>query len=206
MEAYLDNAATTRVFPEVREKMVRVMEEDFGNPSSKHTKGMDAEKYIRETKEILAKDLKCTPGEIIFTSGGTESNNTALIGGAYANRRAGKHIITTRIEHASVHEPLAFLEELGYQVTYLPVDKNGQVSPSELEKAVTEETILVSIMFVNNEIGAVEDVKLCRRSCILTILRFYFMLMLSRHMANIILCRNVWGSICVCQRSQAAWT
>lgn len=122
MEAYLDNAATTRVFPEVREKMVRVMEEDFGNPSSKHTKGMDAEKYIRETKEILAKDLKCTPGEIIFTSGGTESNNTALIGGAYANRRAGKHIITTRIEHASVHEPLAFLEEFGYQVTYLPVD------------------------------------------------------------------------------------
>ena len=104
-------------------------------------------------------DLKCTPGEIIFTSGGTESNNTALIGGAYANRRAGKHIITTRIEHASVHEPLAFLEELGYQVTYLPVDKNGQVSPSELEKALTEETILVSIMFVNNEIGAVEDVK-----------------------------------------------
>jgi len=159
MEAYLDNAATTRVFPEVREKMVRVMEEDFGNPSSKHTKGMDAEKYIRETKEILAKDLKCTSGEIIFTSGGTESNNTALIGGAYANRRAGKHIITTRIEHASVHEPLAFLEELGYQVTYLPVDKNGQVSPSELEKALTEETILVSIMFVNNEIGAVEDVK-----------------------------------------------
>ena len=159
MEAYLDNAATTRVFPEVREKMVRVMEEDFGNPSSKHTKGMDAEKYIRETKEILAKDLKCTPGEIIFTSGGTESNNTALIGGAYANRRAGKHIITTRIEHASVHEPLAFLEELGYQVTYLPVDKNGQVSPSELEKALTEETILVSIMLVNNEIGAVEDVK-----------------------------------------------
>lgn len=116
MEAYLDNAATTRVFPEVREKMVRVMEEDFGNPSSKHTKGMDAEKYIRETKEILAKDLKCTPGEIIFTSGGTESNNTALIGGAYANRRAGKHIITTRIEHASVHEPLAFLEELGYRL------------------------------------------------------------------------------------------
>ena len=156
MEAYLDNAATTRVFPEVREKMVRVMEEDFGNPSSKHTKGMDAEKYIRETKEILAKDLKCTPGEIIFTSGGTESNNMALIGGAYANRRAGKHIITTRIEHASVHEPLAFLEELGYQVTYLPVDKNGQVSPSELEKALTEETILVSIMLVNNEIGAVE--------------------------------------------------
>ena len=139
--------------------MVRVMEEDFGNPSSKHTKGMDAEKYIRETKEIFAKDLKCTSGEIIFTSGGTESNNTALIGGAYANRRAGKHIITTRIEHASVHEPLAFLEELGYQVTYLPVDKNGQVSPSELEKALTEETILVSIMFVNNEIGAVEDVK-----------------------------------------------
>lgn len=88
--------------------MVRVMEEDFGNPSSKHTKGMDAEKYIRETKEILAKDLKCTPGEIIFTSGGTESNNTALIGGAYANRRAGKHIITTRIEHALYMNRLPF--------------------------------------------------------------------------------------------------
>ena len=159
MEAYFDNSATTIVTDSVKDIVVKTMTEDFGNPSAMHMVGVKAEKYIKEAQENIAKILKVDPKEIFFTSGGTESNNMALIGGAYANRRAGKHIITTRIEHASVHEPLAFLEELGYQVTYLPVDKNGQVSPSELEKALTEETILVSIMLVNNEIGAVEDVK-----------------------------------------------
>lgn len=158
MEVYLDNAATTKVFPQVRERMVQVLEQDYGNPSSKHTKGMEAEQYIRTAKEEIAKQLKCQTGEIIFTSGGTESNNMALIGAAMANKRAGMHIITTGIEHASVHEPLAFLEEQGFSVTYLPVDRAGHVSPDALREAMTSQTILVSIMYVNNEVGAVQDI------------------------------------------------
>lgn len=159
MEAYLDNAATTRVFPEVREMMVHVMEEDFGNPSSKHTKGITAENYIKEAKETICTQLKCKPKEIIFTSGGTESNNMAFIGTAIANRRAGKHVITTRIEHASVHEPMAYLEEMGYDVTYLPVDSTGRVSVEELENAIRENTFLISIMYVNNEVGSVQPIE-----------------------------------------------
>lgn len=159
MEAYLDNAATTRVFPEVREMMVHVMEEDFGNPSSKHTKGITAENYIKEAKETICAQLKCKPKEIIFTSGGTESNNMAFIGTAIANRRAGKHVITTRIEHASVHEPMAYLEEMGYDVTYLPVDSTGRVSVEELENAIREDTFLISIMYVNNEVGSVQPIE-----------------------------------------------
>lgn len=159
MEAYLDNAATTKVFPEVREIMVQVMEEDFGNPSSKHTKGIEAEKYINQAKEQIAASLKCQPKEIIFTSGGTESNNMALIGTALANKRAGKHIITTRIEHPSVHEPFACLEQMGYETTYLPVDVNGHVEPQVLADALREDTLLVSVMMVNNEMGALEDIK-----------------------------------------------
>ena len=158
MEAYLDNAATTPVFSEVKEIMGKVMEEDFGNPSSRHTKGIVAEQYIKEAAEIIAGVLKCQPKEIIFTSGGTESNNMALIGTALANQRAGKHIITTRIEHASVHEPLAFLEEMGYEVTYLPVDNTGRVSAETVNQALREDTVLVSIIYVNNEIGSVEPV------------------------------------------------
>lgn len=158
MDVYLDNAATTKVFPQVRERMVQVLENDFGNPSSKHTKGMEAEQYIRTAKEEIAGQLKCQPAEIIFTSGGTESNNMALIGAAMANQRAGKHIITTRIEHASVLEPLAFLEEQGFLVTYLPVDETGRLSVETLRAAMTPETILVSVMYVNNEIGAVQDI------------------------------------------------
>lgn len=159
MEAYLDNAATTRVFPEVREMMVHVMEEDFGNPSSKHTKGITAENYIKEAKETICTQLKCKPKEIIFTSGGTESNNMAFIGTAIANRRAGKHVITTRIEHASVHEPMAYLEEMGYDVTYLPVDSTGRVSVEELENAIRKDTFLISIMYVNNEVGSVQPIE-----------------------------------------------
>lgn len=159
MEVYLDNAATTKVLPQVRDCMVQVLEQDYGNPSSKHTKGMEAEQYIRTAKEEIARQLKCQPGEIVFTSGGTESNNMALIGAAMANQRAGKHIVTTRMEHASVHEPLIFLEEQGFSVTYLPVDEAGHVPPEALREAVTPETILVSIMYVNNEIGAVQDIE-----------------------------------------------
>ncbi len=159
MEAYLDNAATTRVFPEVRDIMLQVMEKDFGNPSSRHTKGIEAEGYVTKAVQQIASTLKCQPKEIVLTSGGTESNNMALIGTALANRRAGKHVITTRIEHASVHEPFGRLEQMGYEAQYLPVDSNGHVQPEVLREAVREDTLLVSIMMVNNEMGAVEDIK-----------------------------------------------
>lgn len=159
MEAYLDNAATTVVFPEVREIVNRVMEKDFGNPSSKHTKGIVAEQYIKDAREEISRALKCQPKEIIFTSGGTEANNLAFIGTAIANRREGKHIITTRIEHASVHEPLAYLEEMGYEVTYLPVGTDGCVAVEAVEKALRDDTFLVSIMYVNNEVGSVQPIE-----------------------------------------------
>lgn len=159
MEAYLDNAATTRVFPEVREIMVRAMEEDFGNPSSKHTKGMEAERYITQAGEQIAATLKCQPKEIVFTSGGTESNNMALIGTVLANRRAGRHLVTTRIEHPSVHEPFVHLEQMGYEASYLPVDRNGRLEPHVLTDALREDTLLVSVIMVNNEMGALEDIR-----------------------------------------------
>ena len=158
MEAYLDNAATTRVSAAVMEKMNQVYLSDFGNPSSMHKKGMEAEQYIREAKQKISAVLKCEPSELVFTSGGTESNNMALIGTALANKRAGNHIITTRIEHASVYQPLLFLEELGYRVTFAPVDEAGRVKIDELVDAVSDDTILVSVMYVNNEIGSVEPI------------------------------------------------
>lgn len=159
MEVYLDNAATTKVAPEVVELMNRVMTEDYGNPSSLHSKGALASKYVKDAREILAKTLKCDQKEILFTSGGTESNNMALIGGAYANERRGKHIISTRIEHASVYNPLLYLEKQGFEITFLSVDRNGQVNLEELKDALRPDTILVSVMMVNNEIGAVEPVE-----------------------------------------------
>ncbi len=162
MEAYLDNAATTPVLPEVCDIMVKVMKEDYGNPSSKHTMGLAAEKYITNAAEDIAAIIKCQPKEIIFTSGGTEANNLALTGAAMACKRRGKHIITTKIEHPSVHGPLARLEEYGFEVTYLPVDKNGIVDENALASAIREDTILVSVMYVNNETGSVQDIqKLC---------------------------------------------
>ena len=158
MQAYLDNSATTRCSERAKDLMVKVLMEDYGNPSSLHTMGVVAERYIKEAKERIAKTLKVDEKEILFTSGGTESNNMALIGTALANKRAGKHIITTSIEHASVLSPLAYLEEQGFRVTYLTVDENGQISLDELRDAVCEDTILVSMMMVNNEIGAVEPI------------------------------------------------
>ena len=158
MEAYFDNSATTKALDSVRDIMVKTLMEDFGNPSAKHTKGMEAEKYIRQAAADIAKTLKVKDKEILFTSGGTESNNMALIGTALANQRAGKHIISTRIEHASVYQPLAFLESLGFEVTYLHVDHNGHISLEELEQSLRPDTILVSVMYVNNEIGAIEPI------------------------------------------------
>lgn len=158
MEVYFDNSATTRVLDCVRDVVVNVMTEDYGNPSAKHRKGMEAERYVRQAAADIAKTLKVKDKEILFTSGGTESNNMALIGTSMANHRAGKHIITTRIEHASVYNPLAFLEQQGFEVTYLTVDSKGHISLEELEASIRPDTILVSIMYVNNEMGAIEPV------------------------------------------------
>lgn len=159
MEVYFDNSATTRCAQTAAALMQRVLLEDYGNPSSLHGKGVAAERYIRTAAEQIARTLKAAEKEIVFTSGGTESNNLALIGTALANRRAGMHIITTRIEHASVYNPLIFLEEQGFEVTYLPVDAQGMVSLGALREAVREDTILVSMMHVNNEIGTIEPVE-----------------------------------------------
>ncbi len=159
MEAYFDNSATTRCTQAAADIMRKALLEDYGNPSSLHMKGVTAENYIKTATAQIAKLLKVSEKEILFTSGGTESNNLALIGTALANQRAGRHIITTAIEHASVYNPLIFLEEQGYEVTYLPVDYEGRISPEELEAAVREDTILVSMMHVNNEIGTIEPVE-----------------------------------------------
>ncbi|MBP3351148.1 MAG: cysteine desulfurase [Lachnospiraceae bacterium] len=158
MEVYLDNSATTRVLPEVAQLMTKVMCEDYGNPSSMHRKGVEAESYIRYAKETLAKLLKVSEKEIIFTSGGTESDNMALIGCAMANMRRGRHLITTRIEHPAVLQTMNYLENQGFQVTYLPVDKSGRIRLEELQRAIRPDTILVSIMHVNNEIGALQPI------------------------------------------------
>ena len=158
-EVYFDNSATTRVFDSVRDIMVQSMMADYGNTSSKHMKGVEAENYIKTAREEIAKALKVKEKEIIFTSGGTESNNMALIGTAMANKRAGNHLITTCIEHASIYNTMSFLEEQGFRVTYLPVDHNGHVSLDALREALCEGTILVSIMHVNNEMGAVEPLE-----------------------------------------------
>ena len=159
MEVYLDNSATTRVLPEVAELMVKIMCEDYGNPSSLHMKGVQAENYLRYAKETLAKILKVSEKEIFFTSGGTESDNMALMGCAFANSRRGRHIITTQIEHPAILRTCAHLETLGYQVTYLPVDKCGRISMDALRRAIRPDTILVSIMHTNNEIGALQPVE-----------------------------------------------
>lgn len=158
-EVYLDNSATTRVFDSVRDVMVQAMMADYGNTSSRHMKGVEAENYIKTAREEIAKSLKVKEKEIIFTSGGTESNNMALIGVAMANKRAGNHLITSGIEHASIYNTMIFLEEQGFRVTYLPTDQNGHVSLDALREAICDETILVSVMYVNNEMGAVEPIE-----------------------------------------------
>ena len=158
MEIYLDNSATTMVRPEVAKLMYEIMTKDYGNPSSMHIKGVQAERYLREAKEIFAGILKVSEKEIFFTSGGTEGDNMAIIGAALAGRRRGRHIITTVIEHPAVLESCAFLEKNGFEVTYLPVNAAGQVEPDTLKASLRDDTILVSVMYVNNEIGAVEPI------------------------------------------------
>lgn len=158
MEIYLDNAATTAVYPEAAALMNTIMCEDFGNPSSLHIKGIEAEKYLRNAAKDIADILKVKEKSIVFTSGGTESDNWALLGAALANKRKGMHVITTQIEHAAVSESAKRLEQLGFEVTRLGVDRTGRIDLSELEEAVRPDTVLVSIMTVNNEIGSIQPV------------------------------------------------
>lgn len=158
MEVYLDNSATTRCFDEVAQLMCKVMCEDYGNPSSMHRKGVEAEKYLRYSHETIARILKVNEKEIFFTSGGTESDNIALIGAAMANHRQGRHLITTKIEHPAVLQTMKYLEGQGFEVTYLSVDKEGRIDLRQLEQSVRKDTILVSIMHTNNEIGTVQPV------------------------------------------------
>lgn len=159
MEIYLDNSATTMAFREVTELVSKVMYVDYGNPSSMHMKGVQAENYVKEAKETLAGLLKVQEKEIFFTSGGTESDNWALMGAASANSRAGRHLITTQIEHPAILQTMEYMESIGYEVTYLPVDEKGIVRLDALERSIREDTILVSIMHVNNEVGAVQPIE-----------------------------------------------
>lgn len=156
---YLDNSATTRTFDEVTEYMTHIMKDIYGNPSSRHTLGISAEAEVKKSLERLARIMKVDTGNILFTSGGTESDNLAIIGGAMANKRGGMHLITTKTEHPAVLEPMKFLEEQGFSVTYLDAGADGRVNPDDLKASLTDETILVSIMNVNNEIGSVNDIR-----------------------------------------------
>lgn len=158
MEVYLDNSATTKVFPEVAELMTKIMCEDYGNPSSLHMKGVQAEQHLKYAKETFAGILKCSEKELYFTSGGTESDNMALVGCAFANRRAGNHLITTQIEHPAILQTMHYLEDCGFEVTYLPVDEFGVIRLEDLEGAMRDTTVLVSIMHTNNEIGSVQPI------------------------------------------------
>ena len=157
-EVYLDNSATTRAYDSVGDLVRKVMCEDYGNPSSMHAKGVTAEHYIKEAKETLAKLMKVQDKEIFFTSGGTEGDNLALMGVARANRRRGNHLITSAIEHPAVINTMRHLEEEGYRVTFLPVDRYGRIRLDDLKEALCEDTILVSVMYVNNEVGSVQPI------------------------------------------------
>jgi len=158
-EIYLDNAATTPLDKNVFKEMKRYFESEYGNPSSFHKKGKDAKEAVENSRNIISKLLNCELNEVIFTSGGTESINFALKGVAFANRHKGNHIITSKIEHHAVLEVCKYLEKNGFEVTYLDVDKFGFVNPKDVENAITDKTILVSIIYANNEIGTIEPIK-----------------------------------------------
>jgi len=156
---YLDHAATTPMRREVIEAMQPYLSQYFGNPSSLHHFGKEAANAINDAREKVAQILSARPDEIVFVSGGTESDNLAVLGVAYANRDRGKHIITTQIEHYAVLEPCRFLEREGWRVTYLPVDRSGMVDPEDVREAITDETVLISVMHANNEIGTIQPLK-----------------------------------------------
>ncbi|OEF96316.1 cysteine desulfurase family protein [Desulfuribacillus alkaliarsenatis] len=157
---YLDNAATTPLYPEVKEHMVEHINSDsFGNPSSVHRAGRKGKALLEDARELIANTINATPGEIIFTGSGTESINSAIIGTAYANILRGKHIITSAVEHHAVLNTCEYLEQQGWDVTYLPVDSKGWVNPQHVLEAIRKDTILVSIMYVNNEVGTIQAIE-----------------------------------------------
>lgn len=158
-EIYLDHAATTKPLQVVVEKMMQVMLEDYGNPSSYHKMGLQAETYIKKASIYFADILQGSPDEIFYTSGGTESNNMAIIGTALAYQRIGKRIITTKIEHPSVKEVFKYLEAQGFEIIYLPVDHQGYLNINQLVDSINDQTTLVSIMHVNNEIGTIQEIE-----------------------------------------------
>ncbi len=155
---YLDHAATTPVDPRVVEAMLPYFSDDFGNPSSIHSLGVEARAVVAEAREKVAGLIGATVNEIIFTSGGTEADNLAIKGVALANARRGRHIVTTRIEHHAVLESCRYLESQGFKVSYVGVDKDGLVDPKEIEKAINRETILISVMHANNEVGTIQPI------------------------------------------------
>ncbi len=155
---YLDYAATTPTHPEVVTAMLPYMNDTFGNPSSIHSFGQEAKRAVEEVRKTIAAFIGAAADEIVFTSGGTEADNFAIKGVAYANEHRGNHIVTSSIEHHAVIQPLKFLEQRGFKVTYLPVDQYGMVDPQDVRKAVSEKTILISVMHANNEIGTIEPI------------------------------------------------
>ncbi len=157
-QIYLDYNATTPIYPEVVEIMIPYLEEHFGNPSSSHNYGIQTRKAVEKARKQIAEMINCFPDEIIFTSGGTESNNYAIKGIAFANRAKGNHIITSSIEHPAVIEVCRFLETEGFQVTYLPVDEFGLINIEDVKKAIKPQTILISIMHANNEVGTIQPI------------------------------------------------
>lgn len=165
IKVYADNAATTRVDPKVVEAMLPYFTEKYGNASSLHEFGTDAREALEKARESVAKAIGAQPEETIFTSGGTESDNAALKGAAFANRSNGKHIITCKIEHHAILHTCEWLQKQGFEVTYLPVDKYGLVDPADVEQAIRKDTILVSIMHANNEIGTIEPIEEIAKIC-----------------------------------------
>jgi len=165
MKVYLDHAATTPLDPEVLEAMMPYFTEKFGNASSQHAWGKEAREAVENAREIIAKALNVEPHEVIFTSGGTESNNFAIKGIAFANKEKGRHIITQKTEHESVLNPCRWLEKLGFEVTYLDVDEYGMVRPEDVENAIRKDTILVTIMHANNEIGTIQPIEEIGKIC-----------------------------------------
>lgn len=159
MTFYFDNSATTKIKPEVLKAMMPYLTEEYGNPSSLYCIGRDSKRAIEKAREQVANLINCDKKEIYFTGGGTESDNTALKGIAYRYKEKGNHIITTKIEHHAVLESCETLEKQGFEITYLNVDGDGKISLEELENAITDKTILISVMFANNEIGTIEPIK-----------------------------------------------
>lgn len=163
-EIYLDNSATTRVCEKSAEKVLELMTQCYGNPSSLHKKGLEAQREVAHARQAVAVSLSAQPREIIFTSGGTEANNLAVLGGAAAGRRRGKRIVTTAIEHPSVLEPMRQLEKEGFEVVFLTPDADGRVPEEAVLKAVTGDTILISVMAVNNELGSIQPIEVLKKA------------------------------------------